>query len=66
VCLATLSRFISRLDERGLPLYHLLKKIDWFVWIAKAQEALDKVKELLMKIPILVPPIKNSCSISWP
>jgi hypothetical protein len=25
-CLAALSRFISRLSERGLPLYHLLRK----------------------------------------
>ena len=25
-CLATLSRFISRLGERGMPLYKLLKK----------------------------------------
>jgi hypothetical protein len=54
-CLAALSRFISRLGERGLPLYHLLKKIDRFVWTAEAQEALDKVKELLTKAMILVP-----------
>jgi hypothetical protein len=55
-CLAALNRFISRLDERGLPLYQLLKKTDLFVWTLKAQEALDKVKKLLMKAPILVPP----------
>ena len=30
-CLATLSRFISRLGERGMPLYKLLKKTDAFV-----------------------------------
>ena len=30
-CLATLSRFISRLGERGMPLYKLLKKTDTFV-----------------------------------
>ena len=30
-CLAALSRFISRLDERGVPLYKLLKRIDTFV-----------------------------------
>ena len=29
--LAPLSRFISRLGERGMPLYKLLKKIDTFV-----------------------------------
>ena len=27
-CLAALSRFISCLEERGLPLYRLLKKTD--------------------------------------
>ena len=30
-CLAALSRFISRLGERGMPLYKLLKKTDTFV-----------------------------------
>ena len=36
-CLAALSRFISRLGERGMPLYKLLKKMDAFVWIEEAQ-----------------------------
>ena len=31
-CLATLSRFILHLGERGLPLYRLLKKADRFEW----------------------------------
>ena len=35
-CLAALSRFISRLDERGMLLYKLLKKTDAFVWIEEA------------------------------
>ena len=30
-CLAALSRFISRLGERGMPLYKLLKKTNTFV-----------------------------------
>ena len=29
-CLATLSRFISRLGEKGLPLYRLLRKTEHF------------------------------------
>ena len=49
-----LSRFISCLDERGHPLYWLLKMADRFEWMPKAQEALDKVKQLLTKDPILV------------
>jgi hypothetical protein len=30
-------RFISRLSERGIPLYKLLKKSDTFVWMEEAQ-----------------------------
>jgi len=45
-----------RLSERGLPLYRLLKKGDRFEWTAEAQEALDMVKLLLTKPPVLVPP----------
>jgi hypothetical protein len=59
LCLAALSHFISRLDDRGLPLYWLLKKTDQFMWIAEAQEALNKLKELLMKALILVPPVER-------
>src|SRR5687768_9391382 len=55
-CLAASSRFISRLGEWGLPLYRLLKKIDHFEWTDEAQEALDRLKDLLKKTPILVPP----------
>jgi hypothetical protein len=29
-CLATLSHFISRLGETGLPIYRLLKKHEYF------------------------------------
>ena len=54
-CLAALSRFISRLDEQGLPLYRLLKKANRFEWTLEAQEALDTVKQLLTKALILVP-----------
>jgi hypothetical protein len=53
--LAALSRFISHLGERGLPLYRLLRKIDRFTWTLEAQEALDGLKALLTKAPILVP-----------
>ena len=36
-CLIVLSRFISRLGERGLPLYRLLKKADRFECTSEAQ-----------------------------
>jgi hypothetical protein len=51
-----LSRFISRLGEKGLPLYRLLKKHEHFSWTAEAQEALDKLKAPLTHAPILTPP----------
>jgi hypothetical protein len=35
-CLVTLSRFISRLGEKGLPLYRLLKKHEHFSWTVEA------------------------------
>jgi hypothetical protein len=34
--LAALSRFISRLGEKGLPLYRLLKKHERFSWTVEA------------------------------
>ena len=36
-CLATLRRFISWLDKRGMPLYKLLKKTDMLVCTEEAQ-----------------------------
>jgi hypothetical protein len=55
-CLAALSRFISRLGEKGLPLYHLLRKVERFTWTPEAEEALRNLKALLTNAPILVPP----------
>jgi hypothetical protein len=55
-CLAALSRFISRLGEKGLPLYCLLRKAERFTWTPEAKEALGNLKALLTNAPILVPP----------
>jgi ribonuclease HI len=55
-CLAALSRFISRLGERGLPLYRLLRNTERFTWTPEAEEALGNLKALLTSVPILVPP----------
>jgi hypothetical protein len=38
-CLATLSRFISRLTERALPFFKLLWKSAPFVWSNDTEEA---------------------------
>jgi hypothetical protein len=54
--LATLSRFISRLGEKGFPLYRLLKKHERFFWTVEAPEALDMLKATLAHTPILTPP----------
>jgi hypothetical protein len=55
-CLAALSRFISHLSEKGLPLYRLLRKAERFTWTPEAEEALGNLKALLTNAPILVPP----------
>jgi hypothetical protein len=55
-CLAALSRFISCLGEKGLPLYCLLRKAERFTWTPEAEEALGNLKALLTNAPILVPP----------
>ena len=54
--MAALSRFISRLGEKGLPFYKLLKKVDKFQWTSEAQEALDALKKFLTTSPVLKPP----------
>jgi hypothetical protein len=55
-CLVALSRFISHLGEKGLPLYRLLRKTEHFTWTPEAEEALGNLKALLTNAPILVPP----------
>jgi hypothetical protein len=61
-CLAALSRFISCLGERGLPLYRLLRKAERFTWTPEAEEALGNLKALLTNAPILVPPLREKPS----
>jgi hypothetical protein len=55
-CIAALSRFISRLGEKGMPFYKLLKKVDKFQWTIEAQEALEALKKFLTTPPVLKPP----------
>ena len=65
VCLAALSRFISRLGEKGLPLYRLLRKSKRFSWTPEAEEALTKLKALLTNPPILVPLTKGEALLLY-
>ncbi|KAK1612950.1 hypothetical protein QYE76_036623 [Lolium multiflorum] len=55
-CVAAISRFVSRLGEKALPLYKLLKKTDKFVWDEAADAALQGLKEILTSPPILPAP----------
>jgi hypothetical protein len=61
-CLAALSRFISRLGERGLPLYRLLRKTKRFTWTPEAEEALGNLKALLQVRPSWYPPLREKPS----
>jgi hypothetical protein len=54
--LATLSRFISRLAERALPFFKLLRKSDPFSWTEEAERAFQELKQHLLSLPILVAP----------
>jgi hypothetical protein len=52
--LATLSRFISRLAERALPFFKLLRKSGSFSWTKEAEQAFQELKQHLVSLPILV------------
>ena len=56
---AALSRFISKLGEKALPFYQLMKKTDKFEWTEEAQDAFDKLKKTLTTPPVLVAPLAN-------
>jgi hypothetical protein len=54
--LAALSHFISKLGEKALPFYRLLRKTDNFTWTEEAQAAFDDLKRRLSTSPVLVTP----------
>src|SRR6266542_2694421 len=56
-CMVALGRFISRLGERGLPLFKLLKKADRFEWNQEVEQALQGLKEYLSSPPVLTAPL---------
>jgi hypothetical protein len=55
--MAALGRFISKLGEKGLPFFKLLKKADKFVWDDEAHKAFVALKESLTTPPVMTPPI---------
>jgi hypothetical protein len=55
--MVALSRFISKLGEKGLPFFEILKKVDKFVWEDEAQKSFEALKESLTTPPVMIPPI---------
>jgi hypothetical protein len=55
--MVALGRFISKLSEKGLPFFKLLKKADKFIWDDEAQKVFEALKESLTTPPIMTPPI---------
>ena len=54
--MAALSRFISRLGEKALPLYRLLRRTEHFEWTGAATDGLDEIKAILATNPVLAAP----------
>ena len=54
--MAALSRFISRLGEKALPLYRLLRRTEHFEWTDAAMVGLEEIKAVLATNPILAAP----------
>src|SRR5436190_14870180 len=52
-----LSHFVSRLEQRAMPFYKLLKKQDKFQWTPEVQQAFNELKKFLTSPPVLVPPM---------
>ena len=54
--MAALSRFISRLGEKGLPFFKLLKASEKFEWSEEADAAFMQLKQYLTSPPVLTAP----------
>ena len=54
--MAALSRFISRLGEKGLSFFKLLKASERFSWSEEADTAFEQLKLFLTKPPIMMVP----------
>ena len=56
-CMAALSCFISRLGEKGLPFFKLLKASEKFSWTEEADVAFTQLKTFLTSPPVLIAPL---------
>jgi hypothetical protein len=57
--MAALNKFISKLGERGLPFFKVLKHQEKFVWTPEEDQALAQLKDFLSKPPVLTAPCKG-------
>jgi hypothetical protein len=58
-CMVALNRFISKLGERGLPFFKLLKHQEKFARTPEADQAVAQLKDFLSKPPVLTAPRKK-------
>jgi hypothetical protein len=52
-----LNRFISRLAERNLPFFEVLKSAEVFQWAPTQQKAFEELKQYLIDLTTLTPPV---------
>lgn len=64
-CLASLSRFLSRLGDKALPLYALMKKADTFIWTPQADAAFRELKQMLASAPVLAEPLPKEPTLLY-
>ena len=55
-CVTSLGRFISKLGERALPFFKLMKKKGPFEWTPEADQAFQDLKRYLTSPPVMVAP----------
>nr|KYP43716.1 Retrovirus-related Pol polyprotein from transposon 17.6 [Cajanus cajan] len=58
--MASLSRFLSKVADKSLPLFQCLRKNDRFAWTDECERAFGELKQALTSPPILTKPQTNS------
>ena len=64
-CVTALGRFISKLGERALPFFKLMKKKGPFEWTKEANKAFQNLKRYLTSPPVMVAPLPQEPQLSW-
>jgi len=60
-----ISRFISHMTATCGPIFKLLYKDQGIVWTEDCQRAFDRIKEYLLELPILIPPVEGRSLILY-